>query len=110
MAYADLTAEQKSVLDEWLNNLRASKGELARVNNHLEVSNDIYNGQALAILGELAGADEIPNAGGLAGAESLTKDQTVTLVSYAQGILTNYNTGPHRQNFGRAAGGANLIG
>ena len=110
MAYADLTMEQKGVLDEWLNNLRATMGELARVNNHLEVANDVYNGQTLAILGELAGGDDIPNAGGLAGAQSLTKDEVVTMVSYAQGVLTNYNTAGHRQNFGKAAGGANLIG
>ena len=110
MAYADLTTEQKSVLDEWLNQLRATMGELARVNNHLEVADDAYNGQTSAILNELQGSDLVPNAGGLAGAQSLTKDEVVTMVSYAQGILTNYNTSGHRQNFGKAAGSANLIG
>jgi len=109
MAYADLTTEQQASLDAWMSLFRATAGELARVNNHQEVVNTEYNGTISAILGELAGVDVIPNASGLDGAEPMTKDQVVTVVSYMQAVL-GYNTSAHRANLARAAGERNLIG
>ena len=111
MAYADLTAEQKANLQDWLTSLlRPWAGEQARVNNHGDVANTGYNAMASAILAELAGSDEIPNESGLAGAASLTKDEVVSIVSHVQNILTNYNTTAHRQLWAKAAGTQNLIG
>lgn len=109
MAYADLTTEQKASLDAWMTLFRASVGELARVNNHLDAVNTEYNGAAGTILGLLDGSDIIPNASGLTGAEPMTKDQVVTVVSYIQGVLA-YNTSDHRGNIAAACGESNLIG
>ena len=109
MAFGDLTAEQQSSLNAWMSLFRGTSGEMARVNNHCEVVNTEYNGTVSAILAELAGGDEIPNAGNLDGAEVMTKDQVVTIVSYMQAFLA-YNTAAHRQNLARAAGERNLIG
>lgn len=112
MAFSDLTREEQNLLTNFIDTLvRPTLGELARVNNHLEAVDTQYNAVASGLLGRLAGADEIPGEStGLDGAKSLTKDEVVTLVSYAQGVLTNYNTAGHRQNFSKAAGPGNLIG
>ena len=109
MAYADLTTEQKASLNSWMTLFRSTAGELARVNNHQEVVDTEYNGTVSAILGELAGGDLIPNSSGLDGAEPMTKDQVVTVVSYLQGVLA-YNTSAHRQIIAKACGEINLIG
>lgn len=109
MAYADLTTEQKASLDAWMTLFRASAGELARVNNHLDAVNTEYLGSAGEVLALLQDTDVIPNASGLTGAEPMTKAQVVTVVSYVQGAL-GYNTSAHRGNIARACGESNLIG
>ena len=110
MAYADLTAEEKQGLQDWVNLLRPTAGELARFNNHAEAVNTVYNGPQLTpILAQLADGDEIPNTSGLAGSGAMTKAQVVTIVSYLQTALT-LNTSAHRANLALAAGGGNLIG
>jgi hypothetical protein len=109
MAYSELTTEQKATLDAWMALFRASVGELARANNHLDAVNIEYTGAAGDVLALLQGSDVIPNSSGLTGAEPMTKDQVVTVVSYIQGVLA-YNTAAHRGNIARACGEANLIG
>jgi hypothetical protein len=108
MAYAELTTEQKASLDAWMTLLRASVGELARVNNHLDAVNTEYNGSAGEVLALLQGSDVIPNTSVLTGAEPMTKDQVVTVVSYIQGVLA-FNTSAHRGNIARACGESNII-
>lgn len=109
MAYADLTTEQKASLNSWMGLFRASCGEIARVNNHLDAVNVDYNGAVGTILGLLENTDVIPNASGLDGAEPMTKAQVITCVSYMQGIL-GYNTAAHRGNLALGCGETNLIG
>lgn len=109
MAYADLTAEQKSVLGEYVRLLRAWCGEQARVNNHAEAENDDYS-QVQAVLDLLGADDVIADGSGLAGAGVLNKSEVVSLTAHMQGILANYNTAGHRQMWAKAAGPGNLIG
>lgn len=109
MAFADLTPEQQASLNAWMRLYRAAAGELARVNNHIEVVNTEYNGTTSAILALLDNADVIPNSSGLDGAEPMTKEDVILVMSYLQGAQT-YNTAPHRQNIAKACGEANLIG
>lgn len=109
MAYADLTAEEKNVLSEYVRLLRAWTGEQARTNNHAEALNDDY-GQVQTVLGELQDADVIEDGSGLAGAASLTKAEVVSMTAHMQGILANYNTAGHRQMWAKAAEPGNLIG
>jgi len=107
-----LTTEEQASLQSWMALLRATCGEIARVNNHNDVVNDEYNGPQNTTNGNLSkldGSDVIPNASGLDGAEGVTKDETITLMSYVQGILV-FNTSLHRTNLARAAGETNLIG
>lgn len=107
-----LTAEQKAQLQSMVNELlRPAMGELARVCNHLAALDTNYNALGSGILALLDDNDVVvTNESGLAGAASLTKGDIITMVAYAQGVLTNYNTTGHRQNFAKAAGAANLIG
>lgn len=109
MAYADLTTEEKASLQAWLGLFRGTAGELARLNNHHEAVNTEYNGTTSAILAQLVGSDVVPNQSGLVGAESLSKDQIVTITSYMQGVLA-FNTPDHRLMLAKAAGESNLIG
>lgn len=109
--YAELTTEQKDVLQTFTNLVRSWAGEQARVNNHAAAINTMYNAQIQAILVTLDDNEIIPNTSGLAGSQSLDMDaQVVTIVSHIQGILTNYNTSGHRELWTIAAGAANLIG
>ncbi len=109
MAYADLTTEQKATLDDWTNQTRAILGEFAKVCNHADAINIVYNGSIAAILAELSESDVVDNKSGLAGAQSMTKDEIVTCISYIQGFL-QYNTDAHRGNIAKACGLVNLIG
>lgn len=109
--YAELTAEQKDVLQTFTNLVRSWAGEQARVNNHAQAINTMYNAQIQAILVSLDDNSIIPNTSGLAGSQGLDSDaELVTIVSHLQGILTNYNTSDHRGLWVKAAGASNLIG
>ena len=72
MAYADLTAEQKAVLTDYVRNLRAWCGEQARTNNHGAALDTGYQNMT-AIFAELGDSETIPDESGLGGAQTLTK-------------------------------------
>jgi hypothetical protein len=110
-AYSALTAEQQATLQTWLNLLRSWSGEQAKVNNHADAINTMYNAQIQSILVALDDGAIVPNTSGLAGSVALNVDaEAVTIQSHVQGILTNYNTTDHRQLWAKAAGAPNLIG
>ncbi len=115
--YASLTTEQKNILAAFTNNLRAWCGEMARTNNHADASNTSYNSFVTTILSSLDAGEIVPNTSGLPGAQSLTKEEVITLVSHQQNMLTDmsthtggFNTATLRQTWSKAAGAANLIG
>jgi hypothetical protein len=110
MAYADLTAEQKATLQSFVQLIRSWSGEQARVNNHGDAANTVYNYGASEILALLGNDDVIPNTSGLDGAQSLTKAHVVSITSHVQGILAAYNTSAHRGLWSQAAGAVNMIG
>jgi hypothetical protein len=109
MGYAELTAEQKNVLSEYVRLLRAWCGEQARTNNHGQALNSDY-AQVQAVLAELQDTDVITDGSGLAGAGQLTKAEVVSLTAQSQGILATYDTAGLRQAYAKAAGPGNLIG
>ena len=108
--YAELTTEQKSILDAFVGMVRSWSGEQARTNNHGEAINDDYNAQVSAIITTLDAGALVPNESGLSGAASLTKEDIISIVSHIQGVQTSYNTSGHRQLWTKASGAANLIG
>lgn len=110
MAYADLTAEQKSQLQDWLKIVRPMMGELGCLCNHLEVAKDAHTSHISAILGELVDADEIPDAAGYPGATPVTKAQLAEVLGDGNTILATNNTDTKRQLYGQFAGAKNMLG
>jgi len=104
----NLTDQQRLSLDAWMREFRGACGSLARcMDNDLEPITTDYAGSISTILDELHNDDVIPVQGGLDGAEPMTKDQVVTIVSYMQNVQT-YNSSAHRQNLARACGESNI--
>ena len=110
MAYADLTTEQQTQLQGWLSIVRPMMGEQGRLHNHLRVAKDAHTSHVAAILTELAGADEIPNASGLTGATAISKDELTAILSDANAVLQAYDTDAKRQLAGKFAGAGNMLG
>ncbi len=106
--YDDLTANQKGILNAFVTGVRSQVGAQARANTHAEDLKDDYVAQVSAILATLGDAEVIPNASGLAGASDLTKAQVVALIGHIQGLLTDYNTTAHRQQWVVACGPENM--
>lgn len=109
MAYADLTEDQKAVLDDFQTNVRQwcmEQGKTLPLADNIDAE---YSNRVITILNELLDGDEIPKNTGLDGSETLTKAELVTLVSYIQGILTNYGTDSHRGNMARGCGSRNML-
>ena len=110
MAYVDLTTEQQTQLDDWLTVVRPMMGEQGRLHNHLRVAKDAHTSHISAILAELAGPDEIPNATGLTGATAITKDELTAILVDANAVLATYDTDAKRQLAGKFAGAGNMLG
>ena len=115
--YASLTTEQKNILQDHTNLLRAWAGEQARTNNHGGAIDSAYNAHVVTILSSLDTGEVIPQTSGLAGSASLTKEEVTTLTSHVQNMLTDmsthtsgFNTATLRQVWAKATGAANLIG
>ena len=89
MAYSDLTAEQKKALQDVMQIIRPSVGEMQRTIHLWEQVLALYDAgssdfrQALNLL---ASADAIPNESGLAGASAVTKAE---LTNPTGGILSD---------------------
>lgn len=108
--YDSLTSEHKAILADYVNNLRAWCGEQARANNHADASETAYRSFVSVLLDSLDGTEIIPNDSGLSGAQSLTKDEIITLISHQQNILSGFNLSTFRQAWAKATGSSNLIG
>lgn len=116
MAYADLTTEQKESVQAMCQLVRPLAGELARLLEKFQAVVSGYVGNVETILGDLQSSDAIPNESGLAGAQSLTKEQLVNLIGYMtvasatpDGSSGSLNSNYHRALYARACGPGNMI-
>lgn len=116
MAFGDLTQEQQDSVQALCGMARPLAGELARVLEKFQAVVAYYSGNVETILALLDGADEIPNATGLVGAQAMTKTELVNLVGYlitasatADGASGSYNTNYHRALYAKACGPENLV-
>jgi len=106
--YSNLSQDDKNILGAWERNLRVwinnniSRGIIeARA---LKASLDASGG-AGDILDSLDAGEIVPNSGGIAGAQSLTKEEWATLRTAAlNSFLTNYDTITVRALAAKAAG------
>lgn len=109
MTWNELTQEQRDVYSTFERDLRALSGEFQRWCVKAAALNSRYLAQMQAIMVALDDNTTVPNSSGLAGSSSLNSDsEMVTLVSYLQGILTNYNTSGHQELRAKAAGQTNV--
>lgn len=109
MAYADLTEDQKAVLDDFQLLVRQWCMEQGKTLPLADNIQSDYANRVTAILTELVDGDEIPKNTGLDGAETLTKAELVTIVNYLIGVRTDYGTGTHRGNMARGCGSRNML-
>lgn len=109
--YASLGQEDKAVVDNFTNILRAACGECARLMNHLTALQNDSN--AVTIFNTIDSTESVPNMSGLAGADSMLKSELVTiyqeLIGGGTSLLTK-NTTANRNLWTKAAGIANMIG
>lgn len=110
MAYADLTAEQKGIVGEYVRQMRAATGQLARLCNIFAALDYMYDGQVVTAWASLAAGDIIEDGSGLAGISALTKAQVAQIANAIQAILTTYDTEALRQLYVRVAGMTNTLG
>ena len=106
MTYDELSAEDKAVIDNFTNTMRGASGEAARLMNHLEAIQDDSN--AIGIFQQLTGM--IPNASGLAGADSMDKDEIQAVYTDFNSMTTVHNIQANREAWTKMAGIVNMIG
>lgn len=110
MAYEDLKAGQKAAVDSYTNNLRAALGEAARLIRVAEILKAQYNEVYAPAVSSLGAGDEIPNNGGLAGANaSATKATIANWQNYLDTLVSNIGTSAHIGQMVAAAGAGNVL-
>ena len=100
--YAELSAEDRAIVDNTVNMIRASAGEMARAWNRLKAIADDSN--ATALVTSIDAGETIPNTSGLAGADDMTRSELVAVWTVLNGIRTTNDTAPNRAAFSKAAG------
>jgi hypothetical protein len=111
MAYADLTADEKHQLQDWLEMFRLWCRAQAGANNNGSALDLGYNNGISVILGKLSAEELIPNEQEhkFAGSASLTPTEVVLIVSHWQNIIANYGTIAHRGIWSRGCGAPNMV-
>lgn len=106
--YNDLTQEDKDRLASFDVTIRPILGELARLNNGVQVVRDLYYGGVGAILAGLDANEIVPNSTGLAGTIALEPGELTNLMSYLDGVFA-YHTEAHQQLIIKACGPENML-
>ena len=105
--YTDLTEEEQTQLQAWVNEFRAFAtsiiGKGVVTGRALDAARSASGG-AQDLLDSLDVAEVVPNTSGLAGAQSLTKEELGTLITGLTSFLTSYDTVAVRENVAKAGG------
>jgi len=105
--YVDLTQDEKTRTEAWDRDLRGWINSLATLlvqARALKAAADASGGPK-EILATLDAGEIIPNTGGIAGAQNLTKEEIETLRSAGlDDLVTKYDVEIIRQFFAKAAG------
>jgi hypothetical protein len=107
--YADLTPTEKDIIDAHNNNIRAWAGQLARLAQSGQALDDNWNAQVSAIITTLDAGSEVPDAGGLAGAADISKEEFQSIMTSLGNLLATYNTDAARQLYVKLAGPGNVV-
>lgn len=106
--YASLSEQDKAVVQNTVNLIRAGAGEICKVFNHLKAIADDSN--ATGLVTSIDVGETIPNTCGLAGSDDLTRTEVVNLYNLLNGIRTTNDTTTNRAAMSKAAGINALLG
>ena len=107
MTYAELSAEQKAVLDAFMMAYRPTMGRVSQMLKAMANMVDAANAGVTDILDGLDVDAAIGDPTGLAGAQPLLKTQILSDIEGFETVLAIYDTAEKRQERIRAAGLAN---
>ncbi len=103
-----LTPNQQTTLLAFMPGFRSDLLLFTKLINNLELLNNVWTtGGVSAINALLSAGDVIPDATGLAGAQTLTAADVSTAFTAIQSFLTSYNTPTYDAYFVRAVGPVN---
>lgn len=106
--YQSLSAQDKAVVDNTVNLVRAGVGEMGKVFNHVRAI--AADSNAVALVASIDAGDTIPNTSGLAGADDLTRAEVVALFTILDGVRQLNDTASFRAQASKAAGINALLG
>ncbi|MGB1707904.1 MAG: hypothetical protein ACPHF4_08780 [Rubripirellula sp.] len=109
MQYDDLTAEQKTALDAWLQIMRPLSGQIQRTVAGSVPIDDDWNASVSAIVALLDPGALVPNNSGLP-ASPVTKEDIEASAVTLSDLLAQLNTAAVRQRAIRMAGLVNVAG
>lgn len=104
MLYAALTSDQKALCQSFMDSFRPIFGAFARDLEKMQVMKDFYATGVDAAINSLDAAALIGTTTGLAGAQTLAKEDIQTYMNVVSVLLANYNTDGPRQTFIKIAG------
>jgi len=106
--YAELSTDDQKVVDNTVNLIRSSAGEIARLFNHLvAIANDT---NAVNLVLSIDANETIPNTSGLAGSDTLTRSEVVAIYNALNAIRTANDTAPNRAAWSKASGINAMLG
>lgn len=100
--YAELSAQDRAVVDNTVNLIRAAAGEMGAIWNRLRAIAEDTNATALVTSIDAGGV--IPNTSGLAGADDMTRSEVITVWNLLNGIRTTSDNSTNRAALSKAAG------
>lgn len=107
--YANLSVEDKALLDEAVTQLRAFSGQINKLLRTGQALSDLVAAGAGTIVTSLDPLEVIPNTSGLSGAQPLTKEEVIEIYTDINNALTAYSSNAKRQLQTKAAG-VNAVG
>jgi hypothetical protein len=106
--YAELTQEDKALLDTLVAQLRAQSGIINQYLSRAQVISDLFASGGNTVLSSLTAGAVVPNSSNLAGAQSLTKEEIVEILGDINNALSVYAT-PAKRALQVKAAGVNAI-
>ncbi len=106
--YDSLSAEDKAVVQNVVNLMRAGAGEIGRVFNHYQAIANDTNATGLVV--SIDAGETIPNTSGLAGADDMTRAELVSMWTDFVAMRSTYDIAANRAAWSKAAGINALLG
>lgn len=100
--YNDLSAQDKAVVQNTVNLVRASIGSLGKGWNVIAAIAADTN--AVGLITGLTAGEVIPNSSGLAGADDMTREEVIAAYNLLKVIRDAHDTAPNRAAMSKAAG------